>query len=341
MTQHRADIPAVADGIARPLWSVMIPTFNCSETLRHTLKSVLGQDPGHEIMQIEVVDDHSTRDDPAAAVAQLGAGRVGFFRQERNVGHTRNFETCLRRAHGRLVHLLHGDDAVRPGFYEKMGAAFALRQIGAAFCRQIYMDQDGHWQGLSSVERSSSGVLADALERIASAPRIQTPSMVVRREVYEQLGGFDRRLSWTEDWEMWVRISARYPIWYEVEPLALYRIHQGSSTARHLLDAENVRDARRCVEIQQESIPPEMRDRLKRMALDWIAENATLAGRAFLRDGRPEPALRQLREALRSSTSLRVRLRVARTGTRALAAMVAGRGRRRFADGGAAGPDVA
>jgi glycosyltransferase involved in cell wall biosynthesis len=42
---------------ARPLWSVMIPTYNCADYLRETLASVLAQDPGPEEMQIEVVDD--------------------------------------------------------------------------------------------------------------------------------------------------------------------------------------------------------------------------------------------------------------------------------------------
>ena len=40
-----------------------------------------------------------------------------------------------------------------------------------------------------------------------------TPSIVVRRSVYERLGSFDRRLVCAEDWEMWVRIAAHYPIW--------------------------------------------------------------------------------------------------------------------------------
>ena len=56
--------------------SVMIPTYNCATFLRTTLESVLAQDPGPEQMQIEVVDDHSTEDDPAVVVRALGAGRA-------------------------------------------------------------------------------------------------------------------------------------------------------------------------------------------------------------------------------------------------------------------------
>ena len=67
MSAHgdRAAIAPPAGELARPRWSVMIPTFNCAERLRVTLAGVLVQDPGPEQMQIEVVDDCSTDDDPA------------------------------------------------------------------------------------------------------------------------------------------------------------------------------------------------------------------------------------------------------------------------------------
>src|SRR5215210_6047396 len=94
----RVPVPAVPVGVARPLWSVMIPSFNCADYLRESLRSVLAQDPGPEIMQIEVVDDCSTSDGPEAVVAEIGRGRVGFFRQPQNVGHARNFGTCLQRS---------------------------------------------------------------------------------------------------------------------------------------------------------------------------------------------------------------------------------------------------
>src|SRR5262245_31425455 len=117
---HRRRIMSVSgDGSPRPLWSVMIPKFNCARFLRQTLESVLCQDPGPEVMEIEVVDDCSTKDDPEQVVRDVGRGRVKFYRQKQNVGHTRNFETCLQRTSGQLVHLLHGDDAVIRGFYQK------------------------------------------------------------------------------------------------------------------------------------------------------------------------------------------------------------------------------
>jgi hypothetical protein len=99
---------------SRPLWSVMIPVFNCAHLLEQSLKSVLAQDPGADRMQIEVIDDCSTKDDPARVVEEIGKGRVSFYRQPQNGGAINNFNTCIKRSRGKLVHILHGDDWIEP-----------------------------------------------------------------------------------------------------------------------------------------------------------------------------------------------------------------------------------
>jgi hypothetical protein len=223
-------IPPV-DRTDRPFWSVMIPTYNSDHYLAESLGSVLAQDPGPEHMQIEVVDDHSTVGDTEAVVRSIGGDRVGYFRQPRNVGSHANFDTCFRRAYGTTVHVLHADDWVRPGFYERLEAGLRSHpEAGAAFARHIYADGDGHWQTISPLERSSAGILDGWLKKIASGQRLTTPSIVIRRSTVEAIGGYDARGgSMGEDWEMWVRIATRFPVWFEPEPLAVYRVFRPGS----------------------------------------------------------------------------------------------------------------
>jgi hypothetical protein len=223
-------IEPVLDG-PRPFWSVMIPTYNGDPHLADTLECVLAQDPGPEHMQIEVVDDRSTRGEPAALVRRIAGDRVGFHRQPENVGHCANFNTCIRRARGEVVHLLHDDDRVLPGFYERLeGPLREDPELGAALTRSIYMRHDGHWMSFSPVERTEPGVIDDWLYRIASGQRVTTPSVVVRRSTYETIGGFSEAITvGGEDWEMWVRIASRYPVWFEPEPLAVYRSRRTDS----------------------------------------------------------------------------------------------------------------
>ena len=270
---YRAVIQPILDEVPRPLWSVMIPTYNCAAYLRETLTSVLAQDLGPELMQIEVVDDCSTQNDHKAVVEQLGQGRVSFYQQPENVGSIQNFNTCLQRSRGRLVHLLHGDDCVRDGFYQKLQQAFEQEsKIGAAFCRYIYVDEHSHWQNISWLEQPESGVLNDWLERIAVQQRIQPPSIVVRRSVYEELGGFDSRICCcAEDWEMWLRIASRHTVWYETEPLALYRIQPKSLTGRCAKTGQNIRDLSKIINFSKLYLPESMADKLSIQARENFA----------------------------------------------------------------------
>ncbi|MEG5042076.1 MULTISPECIES: glycosyltransferase [unclassified Microcoleus] len=304
---YRAKIEPIPEGEPRPLWSVMIPTYNCANYLRETLASVLAQDPGPEIMQIEVVDDYSTHDDPAAVVQELGKGRVGFYRQEKNVGYIRNFETCLQRSRGHLLHILHGDDGVRDGFYHKLHQGFLEHpEIGAAYCRHIFMDENGHWQRISQLEQAESGILNNALERIAVRHPIQTPSIAVRRAVYEELGGFDRRISCSgEDWEMWVRIAARYPIWYEVEPLATYRTGITSLSGKAVRTGKDMQDIRKAYEMILPYLPPERARELSVKIRDCWAFAALANAVKFLTQGEFSSMTAQIREAINFKPSLK------------------------------------
>ena len=301
---HRPRIDPIPAGQARPRWSVMIPTYECAGYLPVAIEGVLAQDPGPEQMQIEVVDDCST-DDPETVVSRYG-GRVSFHRQERNLGHWGNLNSCLIRSRGELIHVLHGDDAVRPGFYARMESAFADEGVGAAFCRFITIDDNGNWTAIAPLEADDDGVIDDWLERIAVGQRVQTPSMVVRRSIYEALGGFDDRAGDAEDWEMWTRVAAHTRVFHVVEPLALYRVRSGSLSRGTLQTGRNVENLRRVVELNRDSLPSDRRDELTKQALEVIALTALKRARRLLGAGDRDAARAQAREALRTSRSASV-----------------------------------
>jgi glycosyltransferase involved in cell wall biosynthesis len=281
----------------------MIPTYHCAAYLRAALESVLAQDPGPVRMQIEVVDDHSTADDPEAVVRELAGDRVAFHRQSRNVGHAANFNTCLRRSRGELVHLLHGDDEVEPGFYATMARPFAEDpRVGAAFCRYVGIDEHSRRQSVSPLEAPHPGRVPHWLERIALGQRLQVVCMVVRRDAYERVGGF---AAWpfAEDWEMWVRLAAHVPVWYEPQPLARYRVHAASMTNDYLRTAENARQLRLIMAANERYFPPATARRITRRAIRINALTAVRRARRFLDHGDRAGMWAQLREAVTSDPS--------------------------------------
>ncbi|WP_312163653.1 glycosyltransferase [Phenylobacterium sp.] len=310
--EQRAQIAPVTDGLPRPTWSVMIPTYNCARLLGETLQSVLDQAPGPGEMQIEVVDDGSS-DDPEAVVRAVAGDRVVFHRQPQNVGHIRNFATCLNRARGRYVHLLHGDDRVERGFYAALQAGFeAAPEVGAAFCRHRFINVQSREISIPEPEQPSPGVLAGGVERLAEEQRIMTPSIAVRREAYEKLGGFDPRLACSEDWEMWVRIAAHYPVWYEPSVLAGYRMHQESNTGRHYRMAEELGYTRRAIEIFADYLPPQKARAIVRRARLTYADTALNNARQLARSGDLRGMQAHLMEAIKMSSSPTVLRRAAK-----------------------------
>jgi hypothetical protein len=233
-----------------------------------------------------------------------------------------NINTCLLRSRGELVHILHGDDAVRPGFYAAMERGFEDPTVGAAFCRYIAMDEQGRWTAIAPIEADEDGVIDDWLERIAAWQRVQTPSVVVRRSVYEEVGGFDDRVGDAEDWEMWTRVAAVTRVWHVVEPLALYRVRSGSLSRGTLRTGQNVRNLRRVIELNRDVLPAEAREALTREAREVTALTALKRSRRLLGSGDARAAVAQAREALRTSRSPAVVERVLELGAVALRRLV-------------------
>jgi glycosyltransferase involved in cell wall biosynthesis len=300
-------VEPIPQGVNRPFWSVMIPAYNCANYLVETLNSVLAQDPGAEDMQIEVIDDYSTKDDPQAVVRKIGQGRVTYYRHPENRGAISTFNTCIQRAKGKWVHILHGDDLVVPGFYSRLRQSIEQQPtIGAAFCRSIYIDDNGKRQSLSSLQSQTADILSNWVERIGVQQQIETPGIVVRRSVYEHLGGFHLELFHAADWEMWKRIAVHYPVWYEPQPLAYYRIHAGSHTSQLIRTGANVANIRLAIEVSQAYLPSDICSEISAKARENYAFAALNIAKKMLAIGDFEAAIAQSWECLQCSNSSQV-----------------------------------
>ena len=252
----------------------MIPAYNCISTLGETVTSVLMQALPEDVMQIEVVDDGSTDGNVEELIERLGKGRVKYFRHPENRGSLACFETCINRARGQLVHLLHGDDKVREGYYKTIGALFEnYPEIGAAFSRFATINEKSDVLWNHRKEMDEEGVLDNWLYKIGSNQRLQYCCITVKREVYEKLGGF-YGVTYGEDWEMWVRIAAHYPVAYTPQILAEYRVHSNSISHRSYMSLKHIRDMRWVMEAIQKWLPVSVRKELRQSASRHYAEYA-------------------------------------------------------------------
>jgi hypothetical protein len=110
---------------------------------------------------------------------------------------------------------------------------------------------------------------------------------------------------------MWTRIAASFPVAYEPDPLALYRVHSTSSSDRSLSIGENVVDLRRAIAINHERLAPDRADEITSRALEITAVTGIRRAGRMLRAGDPAAARAQVKEALRTSRSPAVLERLA------------------------------
>lgn len=302
----------VSSSNKRPFWSVMIPTYNLKDKyLEQTLRSVVEQAPFPEEMQIEVVNDHPSQliqNEIEAIIKKVGGDRIKFYRHsETNVGQTAIFNLCIQQARGQWVHILHDDDLVKPGFYSSLrGSIEQQLTIGAAFCRCVHVNEENAPLWLSPLERETPGILTDWLKKIAVYSWIAAASMVVKRSVYEELGGFCPQAGAAADWEMWKRIAVRYPMWYEPQMFACTRMNSASWTSRLFQEGENIAEARKAIEISQSYLPKESAEELSNQSRDHYAIEALKMAHSMIAKGEMNSAIAQIREGLKCSTSAKV-----------------------------------
>jgi glycosyltransferase involved in cell wall biosynthesis len=251
INSNQLNSPPIIESIKsseRPLISVMIPTYNCAKYLIKTLESVLSQDLGEKYMEIEVVDDCSTLDDPELIVKQYGKGRVSFYKKEINQGATENFNTCIKRSRGSLIHILHGDDYILPSFYESVVTEFENDiNLGICITRSLIVDENDEL-----IDISPRVVFHNDNSFLFYTNPIRTPSVVVRRSIYEKFGGFIPALIHTSDWEMWIRVIFNSKGTFINKPLVGYRYFPSNDTGRLASTGGNLLDYLRMGSILQE-----------------------------------------------------------------------------------------
>ena len=275
------------------MWSVMIPVHDCAGYLRLALPEVLTQ------LGDRVVVDDASSDDPRAVVEELGRGRVRFVANPTQLRAVRTFNRCIDLAHGELVHLLHGDDQVLPGFYEAMESAMSEPDVLAAVSRALYIDALGQPGPTTRVYRSGTGRWGNALRTQAISNRIRPPAVVVRRSAYLRFGGFRHDLPHAADWEMWTRLAAAGPIVFVDEVLACYRRHDASDTASRVRTGSNIRERVTAIGMLMSHLPRHRRPLDSRVALLFSAVFATRTAWWMVRGRELAAGRRQAYEAVR------------------------------------------
>lgn len=215
--------------------SVVIPTYNSSRWLSAAVCSVLGQ--RLKPLEVIVIDDGS-QDDTFQVAGSFG-GSIRYIRQS-NQGVSVARNRGVAESKGRFIAFLDSDDEWLPDkLAVQIGRLATRTSVVASFMNMTRFDET-----TDRTDEIRFRLAADVVEDlILNSCVIGAPSSVmVRRDAFDAVGGFDPSLSQCADWDMWIRLAGHGPIDLVEQPLVRYRSH-GENMSRKigLLEADTLR----------------------------------------------------------------------------------------------------
>ncbi|AHG44174.1 glycosyl transferase family 2 [Rhizobium leguminosarum bv. trifolii CB782] len=204
-----------------PTVSVIIPTYNRARFIRGAIESVFGQ--SFSDFELIVIDDGST-DETAKIVGALGDNRLNFIRQE-NRGRSAARNRAIALARGRYIAFLDSDDMYLPDkLSQQVDYMDSHPEDGMIYTSAMCIDGDGRPLNSQGYEAWAGG---DIYKQVAffQPVTITLPTVMVRREVLDAIGGFDEAMERFEDTDLWRRIAKRYRVGMLVEATCILRTH--------------------------------------------------------------------------------------------------------------------
>jgi glycosyltransferase involved in cell wall biosynthesis len=218
-----------------PLLSVCIPNLDMERYVGGAIRSALAQsEPDLEV----VVLDNASCDGSWDAIRAAAAGepRVRCFRNARTLPMAANWNACLARARGTYFVLLSADDELHPEFAARGLALFRrFPELGYVFTHTSTLDAEGREAVGPAFYEASAAIPGLAEARLNLCGSHNGPSeMLVHRERFLALGGWDPGYEWAHDMDAKLRLNLHFDVGYLDAPLCRYRVHARNSTARML-----------------------------------------------------------------------------------------------------------
>lgn len=222
-----------------PLVSVICVCFNHDRFVGEAVLSVISQT--WKNIEIIIVDDAST--DRSAEVIRRLVGAypfIKFIQLHENKGNCFAFNAGLKECKGSFIVDLSADDVFYPERIEKQLSYFRLfPDTGVVFTDAVYIDGNGnplreHFGWLKKNRLLPIVPEGEVYREVLSRYFISSPTMLVRREVFDVIGGYDETLAY-EDFDFWVRSARHFPYRCIHEVLTKVRKVQGSLSSRAYL----------------------------------------------------------------------------------------------------------
>ncbi len=202
-----------------PEVSVVIPTWNSAKFIGEALQSVFNQT--FKDYEVIVVDDGST--DSTKQVIDGYESEIKYiFQKQGGPASARN--RGIRESLGQYVAFLDADDVWLPSKLESQVRMFRqCPKMAMVFTENFVFNASGLCQ--NSLGKRRKLMKGDVAKNIFLYSGVVTSTVMVRSEVFNEVGLFEEELQLAEDDNMWIRIAANFEVGLIDEPLIRYRVH--------------------------------------------------------------------------------------------------------------------
>ncbi len=207
--------------------SVIIPTYNRQDKLLKSINSVLEQT--YSNIELIIVDDAST-DNTRELVESIKDDRVRYICLSQNMGAAGARNEGVKAATSNVIAFHDSDDVWRPDKLEKqMDYLKKNPEYVMVYCAYQYHKED---MTLRMPPEKCEGTEGCIFPWLLIRNTIGTPTVVMKKDVFMELGGFNSNLRCLEDWEFAVRLSEKHSIGYVDEILMDAHFSGGSVSSQ-------------------------------------------------------------------------------------------------------------
>lgn len=239
--------------------SVLLPVFNGEKFLSKSIDSILSQT--YKDFELIIWDD-SSKDGSAEIITSYHDSRIRVFKNITNQGLFKTLNLAISQAKGEWIRLWSQDDIMKLNCL-KTEIEFHRQhpEIGMSYCARDIIDDLGKVIMVAPEDKTPDIVSPELATQImfyygSIAGNIST--VAIKKSVFDNIGLFREDTQAAGDFDMWVRISSKYPIGFIHKPLTLLRCHRYQFSRWRGMGLVFIIEEREVYQSLLERLPPEI-----------------------------------------------------------------------------------
>lgn len=212
----------------KDLVSVCIPTYNGESFIEETVRSV--RNSSHQAIEIIITDDRSA-DCTQEIIKGIKDDRVRLICNEERLGVPANWNRAVREAKGDWICFLNQDDLISPFWLSYVLQIFkANPRIGWVVSAFHVIDKKGCLHRM--IARFAENRAYAPIESFPVVARQNGlgPGFVARKNILSEIGFFDEAMGPSADNELFMRLAAKYDMFFSTTPHTSWRFHADNLT---------------------------------------------------------------------------------------------------------------